>query len=45
MQGVLPAAVIMLLPDGVPHTPPLLTGLLLWLPMLLLPILLDPAME
>lgn len=41
MQGVLPPVVPMLLP----HTPLLLTGLLLWLPMLLLPILLDPATE
>lgn len=44
MQGVLPLAVITLLPDWVPHTL-LLLGLLLWLPMLLLPILLDPATE
>lgn len=43
-QGVFPVVVITLLPDWVPHTP-LLTGLLLWLPILLLPILLDPATE
>lgn len=45
MQGVLPPVGITLLPEGVPHTLPLLTSLLLWLLMLLLPILLDPAME
>lgn len=44
MQGVFPLVVITLLPDWVPHTL-LLMGLLLWLPMLLLPILLDPATE
>lgn len=43
MQGVFPLVVITLLPDWVPHT--LLMGLLLWLPMLLLPVVLDPATE
>lgn len=45
MDGVLPPVVIVLPPDWVPHTPLLLTSLMLWLPMLLLPILLDPAPE
>lgn len=45
MTGVLPPVVITLLPDWEPHTPLLLMSLLLWLLMLLLPILLDPATE
>lgn len=45
MQGELLPVVVMLLTDCVPHTPLLLMSLLLWLPMLLLPILLEPATE
>lgn len=47
MQGVPPppAVIMLLLLDWAPHTPLLPTALLLWLPKLLLPILLDPATE
>lgn len=45
MQGVLPPVVMALLPDWAPQAPLLVTSLLLWLLMLLLPILLDPATE